>query len=186
LDARETAPSPERNKQPILEVLARVLPPCGLVLEIGSGTGQHVAHFAKALPALTFQPSEMNVERHPSIALEPGLAGLATLRQVIASDSAPHRPSRTRASGSSSAISNRMPLLVAKASIRPSHSMSAAAFNDGAGTMAACPKVVPSVATTGADDARIGQVCDPTPVVPLHCPGRRAQIEASRRCVAQL
>jgi len=31
-------------------------------LEIGSGTGQHVAHFAKALPALTFQPSEMDVD----------------------------------------------------------------------------------------------------------------------------
>ena len=57
MDSRETAPSPERNKQPILEVLARVLPPRGLVLEIGSGIGQHVAHFAKALPALTFQPS---------------------------------------------------------------------------------------------------------------------------------
>jgi len=67
MDARETAPSPERNKQPILEVLARVLPPRGLVLEIGSGTGQHVAHFAKALPVLTFQPSEMDVERHASI-----------------------------------------------------------------------------------------------------------------------
>ena len=64
MDACETAPSPERNKQPILEVLARVLPPRGLVLEIGSGTGPHVAHFAKALPALTFQPSEMDVQRH--------------------------------------------------------------------------------------------------------------------------
>lgn len=67
MDARETAPSAERNKQPILEVLTRALPPRGLVLEIGSGTGQHVAHFARALPALTFQPSEMNVERHASI-----------------------------------------------------------------------------------------------------------------------
>ena len=44
-----------------------VLPPRGLVLQIGSGTGQHLAHFAKALPALTFQPSEIDVERHPSI-----------------------------------------------------------------------------------------------------------------------
>ena len=40
-----------------LDLLARVLPPRGLVLEIGSGTGQHVAHFAKALPALSFQRS---------------------------------------------------------------------------------------------------------------------------------
>lgn len=64
---RETWPAPERNKQPILEVLSRVLPAKGLVLEIGSGTGQHVAHFAAALPGLTFLPSEMEQERHASI-----------------------------------------------------------------------------------------------------------------------
>jgi SAM-dependent methyltransferase len=67
-DPRETAPSAERNKQPILEVLARVLPREGLVLEIGSGTGQHVEHFARAMPKLTFQPSEMDASRHASIA----------------------------------------------------------------------------------------------------------------------
>ena len=67
-DLRETAPSAERNKQPILDVLARVLPASGLVLEIGSGTGQHVCHFAKSLGQLTFQPSEMDESKHASIA----------------------------------------------------------------------------------------------------------------------
>ena len=76
MDARETAPSPERNKQPILEVLARVLPPRGLVLEIGSGTGQHVAHFAKALPALTFQPRE-----YEAVDRSPGPGGILDGRQ---------------------------------------------------------------------------------------------------------
>lgn len=66
-DPREISPPAERNKQPILEVLARVLPPSGLVLEIGEGTGQHVTHFAKALPGLTFQPAEMDEARHASI-----------------------------------------------------------------------------------------------------------------------
>src|SRR5258706_43357 len=67
MDERETAPSAERNKGPILEVARRVLPARGLVLEIGSGTGQHVAHFATALPSLAFQPSELDTARHPSI-----------------------------------------------------------------------------------------------------------------------
>lgn len=86
MDARETAPSPERNKQPILSVLARVLPPRGLVLEIGSGTGQHVAHFAEALPNLTFQPSEMDVERHASIAAWASAGNLSNVRPPLAID----------------------------------------------------------------------------------------------------
>ncbi len=52
------APASERNKQPILEVLRKVLPGSGLVLEIGSGFGQHVVHFAAHLPHLQWQPSE--------------------------------------------------------------------------------------------------------------------------------
>jgi SAM-dependent methyltransferase len=67
-DVPQVAPSAERNKGPILEVLRRVLPPRGLVLEIGSGTGQHVVHFARALPALSWQPSEFDRARHGSIA----------------------------------------------------------------------------------------------------------------------
>jgi hypothetical protein len=86
MDARESAPSAERNKQPILEVLARVLPPRGVVLEIGSGTGQHVAHFAQALPALTFQPSELDVERHASIAAWVAAGQLSNVAPPLAID----------------------------------------------------------------------------------------------------
>ncbi len=48
----------ERNKQPILDVLRTLLPQEGAALEIASGTGQHVAWFAKALPLWTWQPTE--------------------------------------------------------------------------------------------------------------------------------
>ncbi len=52
------AAATERNRGPILEVLRRVLPSAGLVLEIASGTGQHVTFFARELPALRWQPSD--------------------------------------------------------------------------------------------------------------------------------
>ena len=67
-DRRGHAPPADRNKGPILEVLKRWLPAQGMVVEIASGTGQHVAHFAKALPGLTWQPTELDADRHDSIA----------------------------------------------------------------------------------------------------------------------
>jgi hypothetical protein len=66
-DAAQTAPAAERNKEPILGVLRRVLPGSGLVLEVASGTGQHVVHFAAALPKLTWQPSDADAESRRSI-----------------------------------------------------------------------------------------------------------------------
>lgn len=68
-DGKWSLPAAERNKDPILGVLARVLPSRGLVLEVASGTGQHVMHFAAALPGLTWQPSDPDAELRRSIAL---------------------------------------------------------------------------------------------------------------------
>ena len=48
----------ERNKGPILEKLRGVLPSCGRILEIGSGTGQHLVFFAPKFPGLQWQPSD--------------------------------------------------------------------------------------------------------------------------------
>ena len=52
------SPSCERNRDPILDVLRRHLGSARNVLEIGSGTGQHAAHFAAAMPWLTWQTSD--------------------------------------------------------------------------------------------------------------------------------
>ena len=57
----------ERNRQPILEVLRRMLPPAGRALEIASGSGQHVSWFARHLPGWTWQPTEFAAASLPSI-----------------------------------------------------------------------------------------------------------------------
>ena len=56
----------ERNREPILAILRRVFADRSSVLEIGSGTGQHAAYFAPALPHLAWQPSDV-AENLPSI-----------------------------------------------------------------------------------------------------------------------
>jgi SAM-dependent methyltransferase len=55
---KQFSPAFERNRDPILEVLREVLKKPGLVLEVASGSGQHVAYFSKRLPHLIWQPSE--------------------------------------------------------------------------------------------------------------------------------
>ncbi|MDX1489423.1 MAG: DUF938 domain-containing protein [Acidiferrobacterales bacterium] len=64
---KQYAESCERNKAPILSVLKEALPSEGLVLEIGSGTGQHAAYFARHLPHLRWQPTDVVKENLTSI-----------------------------------------------------------------------------------------------------------------------
>lgn len=55
---KPNAPSCERNREPILEVLKEHFADRQIVLEIGSGTGQHAIFFAAALPHLIWQTSD--------------------------------------------------------------------------------------------------------------------------------
>jgi SAM-dependent methyltransferase len=70
----------ERNKGPILEVLRRSFADSRRVLEVGSGTGQHAAHFSTHLPHLSWQPSDRGeylpilrreLQQRPANLLEP-------------------------------------------------------------------------------------------------------------------
>lgn len=66
-DSRRYAPAASRNRAPIASVLRRVLPSRGLVLELSSGSGEHAMYFAQELPALTFQPSDLDAAALASI-----------------------------------------------------------------------------------------------------------------------
>jgi hypothetical protein len=83
-DPRRFAPAVARNRDVILEVLRRVLPARGLMMEVASGTGEHCAHFSAALPDLTFQPTEPEAEGRASCNAWCG--GLATVRLALPLD----------------------------------------------------------------------------------------------------
>ena len=66
-DARQYAPATQRNREPILEILRRVLPEQGTILEVGSGTGEHAVFFAPRLKPRQWLPSDPNPQRRASI-----------------------------------------------------------------------------------------------------------------------
>jgi SAM-dependent methyltransferase len=78
-DPRQYRPHVARNRDPILEVLRRVLPPKGLVLEVASGSGEHAAYFAAELPALSWQPTDPDLEALASAAAHRAAAGTPNL-----------------------------------------------------------------------------------------------------------
>jgi SAM-dependent methyltransferase len=82
-----------RNRAPILEVLRRVLPPQGLVLEIAAGSGEHAVYFAKALPSLIWQPTDPDAQALASIAAHRAAADAANLLAPLRLDvTAEHWP----------------------------------------------------------------------------------------------
>ncbi len=90
-DPRRHAPATARNREPILAVLRRVLPRAGFVLEVASGSGEHAASVAAALPGILWQPSDVDPEARASIAA--WCAGVPSVRPPLALDvTADHWP----------------------------------------------------------------------------------------------
>jgi hypothetical protein len=85
-DELPTAPAAERNKQPILTVLEGALPARGTVLEIASGTGQHVCFFARALPGIRWQPSEPDAASREAMARRIRESALTNVAEPVALD----------------------------------------------------------------------------------------------------
>lgn len=86
MTSKQRAPAAERNAEPIRAVLARALPPRGVVLEIASGTGQHAVHMARAFPHLRWQPTDADPLALGSIAAWREEAGLGNLEPPLLLD----------------------------------------------------------------------------------------------------
>lgn len=66
-DQKLTSPAALRNRDPIADLLRHVLPQSGTVIELASGSGEHVIHFASLFPHLIWQPSDPSQEARVSI-----------------------------------------------------------------------------------------------------------------------
>lgn len=85
-DPRQYAPSVGRNREIISKALAPAWPDAGLVLEIASGSGEHIVGFAEQAPHLTFQPSDPSQEARASIDAWVAQSGLPNLRPAAMID----------------------------------------------------------------------------------------------------
>ena len=89
----QCSPASERNQLPILERLQRLLPHSGHALEIATGTGQHVAFFAAAMPQWTWQPTDVTAGAFGSIAAWCAQRGVSNVRPPVLLDvTAPRWP----------------------------------------------------------------------------------------------
>ncbi len=79
----------ERNKDPILRILVGAFRDCRHVLEIGSGTGQHAVYFARHLPHLIWQPTDLP-ENLPDLTERIEREGSSNLKLPIALDVRSH------------------------------------------------------------------------------------------------
>lgn len=91
-EAKRTAPATERNRDAITSVLKGHLPLQGTILEIASGTGEHIVHFASQFPDLIWQPSDSDALALTSIAAWSAEFGGDNLQPPIHLDAASEWP----------------------------------------------------------------------------------------------
>lgn len=82
-DQRMFSPSAARNSPAILEVLKRVIPAPGKVLEIGCGTGEHAVCFAEAMADLVWLPSDPDPSSRASTASWIRFKGLSNVLEPL-------------------------------------------------------------------------------------------------------
>lgn len=88
-DARRYAPAATRNREPIYDILRSELPDQGLVLEIASGTGEHVTYFAaRSASDLIYQPTDPAADARASIDGWVKELQLANVQPALALDAA--------------------------------------------------------------------------------------------------
>lgn len=85
------SPSAARNRDPIRAVFVRLMPRQGRLLEVGSGSGEHVSHFAAALPAARFAPSDPDAASRRSIAAWTEHLALVNVEPPLSLDAAAPR-----------------------------------------------------------------------------------------------
>lgn len=85
MNAKPYSEACDQNKAPILKVLSRYFVGPGLILEIGGGTGQHAVHFARALPYLDWQATDV-ADHLPGMRLWFDETNLPNLRPPLALD----------------------------------------------------------------------------------------------------
>ena len=119
-DGRLVASDARRNEQPIIDALRPALDGRrGLILEIGSGTGQHAAAWAAAFPDLEWQPSDPFDEHLESIRAWVAHAGRRNLRAPIWLDGAETWPALDDLTGVISVnVIHICPWVVAKGIVR--------------------------------------------------------------------
>ena len=85
-DHRRYATATVRNRDFILDVLRDVLPMTGVILEIASGSGEHVVYFARNFPSFVFQPSDPETEALLSVVAWVKAARVTNVRAPIVLD----------------------------------------------------------------------------------------------------